>query len=70
MDIQDLQDNRPADLQFVEITERKSSAVHSKSTMNWERGFLNQFMRKPLQSLSGKRDSKCNASILRNLSAN
>jgi len=49
---------------------RKSSAVHSKSSMNWGRGFLNQFMRKPLQSLSGKRDSKCNASILWNLSAN
>ncbi len=48
----------------MEKSLRKSSVVHSKSSMSWEPGFLNQFMTKPWQSRSVTRDSECNASIL------
>ncbi len=57
MDLQDLQDDCRSDLQYGEITE-KIMGVHSKSSMSWEPGFLNQFMRKPWQSLFRTRDSE------------
>ncbi len=48
----------------LEKSLRKSSVVHSKSSLSWEPGFWNQYMRTPWQSLSRTRDCECNASFL------
>ncbi len=48
----------------LEKSLRTSSVVRLKSSMSWKPGFSNQFMRKPWQSLSRKRDHECNTSIL------